>query len=100
MVTAGAKWHACVGQKMENISSSSKNPFQEVADVTGAGDTVLAVLAYPIHEGYDVFDACEKACCISRAVEHRGVHVVSVKKIYNVKWFLLMVYLTYCMQDT
>ena len=58
--------------------------FQEVADVTGAGDTVLAVLAYLIDKDEDIFTACEKACfAAARAVEHRGVHVVSKEDIHQ-----------------
>lgn len=60
--------------RYEHIQEEAK----EVADVTGAGDTVLAVIAYFIEQGMDVFDACRKACyAAARAVEHRGVHVVT-----------------------
>ena len=80
MVTAGAN-----GMHVFNKNGEYKHfqePAQEVADVTGAGDTVLAVLAYLIDEGCDIFDACEKACyAAARAVEHRGVHVVSKEDI-------------------
>ena len=34
---------------------------KEVADVTGAGDTV-PVLVYGYEKGMDIFDACELAC--------------------------------------
>ena len=55
-----------------------KETAHEVADVTGAGDTVLAVIAYFIEQGVDVFTACKKACyAAARAVEYRGVHVVT-----------------------
>lgn len=55
-----------------------QEPAHEVADVTGAGDTVLAVLAYYIEQGLDVFEAAKHACyAAARAVEHRGVHVVT-----------------------
>ncbi len=55
-----------------------QEPAQEVADVVGAGDTVLAVLAYYIGQGIDVFKACEIACYASaRSVEHRGIHVIT-----------------------
>lgn len=58
--------------------SHYKETAQEVADVTGAGDTVLAVLAYYIEQGVDVFAAAKQACyAAARAVEHRGVHVVT-----------------------
>jgi len=55
-----------------------KEPAKEVSDVTGAGDTVLAVLAYYIEKGVDVFEAASKACyAAARSVEHRGVHVIT-----------------------
>lgn len=55
-----------------------QEPVKEVADVTGAGDTVLAVLSYYIHQDLDVFDAASKACyAAARSVEYRGVHVVT-----------------------
>lgn len=51
---------------------------KEVADVTGAGDTVLAVIAYGIEQGMSVAESCKLAChAAARAVEHRGVHVVT-----------------------
>lgn len=59
-----------------------KEPVKEVADVTGAGDTALAVIAYGINLGMDIFKACELACYASaRSVEHRGVHVVTMQDI-------------------
>lgn len=80
VVTAGAD-----GMHVFNNVGEYKHfrePAQEVADVTGAGDTVLAVLAYFIEQGMDVFEACEKACyAAARAVEHRGVHVVTKQDI-------------------
>lgn len=55
-----------------------KEPAQEVADVVGAGDTVLAVIAYMLDEGHDLIEACKVACyAAARAVEHRGVHIVT-----------------------
>lgn len=57
-----------------------KEDVREVADVTGAGDTFLAVLAYA-HETKQMAipDSCKLACYASaRNVEHRGV--VSVTK--------------------
>jgi len=59
-------------------------PAREVADVTGAGDTVLAVLAFLIDEGVDVFDAAHRACyAAARSVEHRGVYIVDKKDIFR-----------------
>lgn len=55
-----------------------KEPAQEVADVVGAGDTVLAVIAYMLDEGHNLIEACKVACyAAARAVEHRGVHIVT-----------------------
>jgi len=54
-----------------------QEPVREVADVTGAGDTVLAVIAYGIERGMDVFAACKLACYAgARSVEHRGVYAI------------------------
>jgi D-beta-D-heptose 7-phosphate kinase/D-beta-D-heptose 1-phosphate adenosyltransferase len=51
-----------------------KEPVREVADVTGAGDTVLAVIAYGIKQGMTVPRACELACyAAARNVEKFGV---------------------------
>ena len=59
-----------------------KEEAREVADVTGAGDTVLAVLAYCIEQGKDVWNSAKTACfAAARAVEHRGVHVVTPKDL-------------------
>ena len=53
-------------------------PVTEVSDVTGAGDTVLAIIAYGIEKGMDIFDACELACYgAARIVEKRGVAVIT-----------------------
>lgn len=57
-------------------------PVQEVADVTGAGDTVLAVIAYHLESNKDIVSAVSSACyAASRAVEHRGVHIVTKQDI-------------------
>ena len=53
-------------------------PVTEVADVTGAGDTVLAVISYAVEKGMNIFDACKLACYgAARIVEKRGVAVVT-----------------------
>ena len=53
-------------------------PVTEVSDVTGAGDTVLAIIAYGIEKGMNIFDACELACYgAARIVEKRGVAVIT-----------------------
>ncbi len=62
----------------DNQFAHIKEPAQEVADVVGAGDTVLAVIAYMLDEGHDLIEACKVACyAAARAVEHRGVHIVT-----------------------
>lgn len=56
-----------------------QEPVREVADVTGAGDTVLAVIAHCIAQGMDVYRASEFACYAgARMVERRGVGLVTV----------------------
>lgn len=50
----------------------------EVSDVTGAGDTFTAVLAYAVDDGYDIIDAiflANKAAGI--AVQHHGTYVIT-----------------------
>ena len=56
-----------------------KEEVREVADVTGAGDTFLAVLVYGnIVKNMTIPDSCKLACYASaRNVEKRGVHPVS-----------------------
>lgn len=50
----------------------------EVSDVTGAGDTVMAVIAYGIEKGLSIPNSCEIACyAASRVVERRGVSIVT-----------------------
>ena len=56
-----------------------KEEVREVADVTGAGDTFLAVLVYGhVVKEMSIPDACNLACYASaRNVEKRGVHPVT-----------------------
>ena len=57
---------------------------KEVADVTGAGDTVLAVLVYGYEKGMDIFDACQLACYgAARNVEKRGVAVITKQELHG-----------------
>ncbi len=59
-----------------------KEPTNQIVDVTGAGDTVLAVIAHCLHEGQDVFQACETACyAAARAVERQGTTVITPKDL-------------------
>ena len=55
-----------------------KEPVREVADVTGAGDTVLAIIASSIEKGMSIIEACKLACFgAARIVEQRGVAVIT-----------------------
>jgi len=50
----------------------------KIFDVTGAGDTVTAVIAHGINLKMNVFDACSLACyAASKVVERQGTTVVS-----------------------
>jgi D-beta-D-heptose 7-phosphate kinase / D-beta-D-heptose 1-phosphate adenosyltransferase len=72
IITDGAKGIHIISK--EGAYSHVKEPVREVADVTGAGDTVLAVIAYGIKQGMTVPRACELACyAAARNVEKFGV---------------------------
>ena len=61
-----------------------KEEVHDVVDVSGAGDTVFAVLAYCINNGMDVFRAAEYACrAASRVVERSGVSLVTHADLVN-----------------
>ena len=50
----------------------------KIFDVTGAGDTVTAVIAHGINLKMNVFDACSLACyAASKVVERQGTTVIS-----------------------
>ena len=56
----------------------------DVFDVTGAGDSVMAVIAHCIDKGENIFEACEKACfCASQLVQKRGVTTLT-KDIFGI----------------
>ena len=56
-----------------------KEDTKEVADVSGAGDTVLAVIVHAYNKGIDIPKACELACyAATRTVEKRGVSPVTL----------------------
>ena len=63
-------------------------PVKEVADVTGAGDTVMAVIAHCINQGNNIFDACKLACyAAARIVEKRGVAIIQHDDLErNIVW--------------
>jgi D-beta-D-heptose 7-phosphate kinase/D-beta-D-heptose 1-phosphate adenosyltransferase len=57
---------------------------REVADVSGAGDTVVAVLASSLARGTDVEEACRLASVAAGiAVGHRGAYVVQATELEN-----------------
>lgn len=59
-----------------------QEPVKEVADVTGAGDTVLAVIAQGVEHGMDMYEACKLACFgAARIVEKSGVAVITKKEL-------------------
>ena len=59
-----------------------KEPVNELADVTGAGDCVMAVLIWGYVQGMSIPEAAETACyAAARNVEHRGVVPVSLKDV-------------------
>lgn len=59
-----------------------KEPVSELADVTGAGDCVMAVLVWGYIQGMTIPEAAETACyAAARNVEHRGVVPVSLKDV-------------------
>lgn len=64
----------------ESTYDHHKEPVKEVADVTGAGDTFLAVMVYCyVDKQMTMVDACKTACYASaRIVEKRGVATVTL----------------------
>jgi len=77
VVTDGAK-----GVHVVNMNGDYwhfHEPAREVADVTGAGDTFLAVLVHAyVNKGLSIPHACELACFAStKMVQKRGVAVVT-----------------------
>jgi len=59
-----------------------KEPVRQLADVSGAGDTVLAVLVHCYVQGMSIPDAAERACYAgARVVERRGVTLVQPKDL-------------------
>ena len=54
----------------------------ELADVSGAGDTVLAIIVKYVEQGHSMTDACSLALKgASNVVQHRGVTVVKISDI-------------------
>ena len=82
VVTDGAKGIHVLNKEGEYYHF--KEDTREVADVTGAGDTVLAVIVHAYDEGLDIPHACELACrAATRAVKKRGVSPVTAQDVYG-----------------
>jgi len=59
-----------------------KNEIREVADTTGAGDAVLAVLIYGFMNKLNMFESVNLACKVaSQNVLRQGVHPVSLEDV-------------------
>jgi D-beta-D-heptose 7-phosphate kinase/D-beta-D-heptose 1-phosphate adenosyltransferase len=79
IVTLGAEGVAYYGPEgFVHINSEAK----EVFDVTGAGDTFTAVLAYAICKDYTMLDAIKLANkAASIAVSHNGTYVIKLEDL-------------------
>lgn len=59
-----------------------KERVKEVADVSGAGDTVSSILSYGVYQGMDIFRAAEFACrAASKSVEKTGVSLIQYEDL-------------------
>jgi D-beta-D-heptose 7-phosphate kinase/D-beta-D-heptose 1-phosphate adenosyltransferase len=57
-------------------------PVREVADVSGAGDIVIAVIAHCLDQGLDVYKSAEIACyAAARSVERQGITLVELNDL-------------------
>ena len=57
-------------------------PVREIADVTGAGDIVIAVIAHCLDQGLDVYKSAEIACyAAARSVERQGITLVELNDL-------------------
>jgi D-beta-D-heptose 7-phosphate kinase/D-beta-D-heptose 1-phosphate adenosyltransferase len=74
LVTLGADGMLLVdGDRVDHIGSVAR----EVADITGAGDSVVAGLAIAIAEGRGLYDAARFGAAVAAvAVGHKGTHAV------------------------
>ena len=80
IVTCGAEGLYAIHR--EGDSWHYKEEVREVADVTGAGDCVMAVLVWGFIQGMTIPEAADSACyAAARNVEHRGVVPVSLKDV-------------------
>ena len=79
IVTDGANGIHVIG---DNVYQHITGNTVELADVSGAGDTVLAIIVYYHEMGYSMINASELALKgASRVVQHRGVTVVKKNDI-------------------
>jgi D-beta-D-heptose 7-phosphate kinase/D-beta-D-heptose 1-phosphate adenosyltransferase len=79
LITRGAE-----GMTLSTPRGISHIPAQvrDVADVTGAGDTVVAVLAACLGSGWDIVEACRLAnVAAGIAVSHPGTYVVHADEL-------------------
>jgi D-beta-D-heptose 7-phosphate kinase/D-beta-D-heptose 1-phosphate adenosyltransferase len=82
LITRGSKGMTL--SSSEGISHFSA-PVREVADVTGAGDTVVAVLAACLAGGWEIRDACGLAVqAAGIAVSKPGTYVVKAAELDSV----------------
>jgi D-beta-D-heptose 7-phosphate kinase / D-beta-D-heptose 1-phosphate adenosyltransferase len=82
VVTMGADGIMVVNQQAQSWHISQ--PAREVADVTGAGDCVISVMAQGVANGMSVLDAAERACkAASRNVSRRGTSLVQPGDVEN-----------------
>lgn len=80
VVTAGA--NGLYVFKSTGESKHFKESVREVADVTGAGDIVIAVLAHCLNQGLDVYKSAEIACyAAARSVEKQGATLVTLNDL-------------------
>ena len=84
MIKLGWKWLVVTdGSKGMHVLNSDGNygyffePVNDVVDVTGAGDTVMAVLASSVSKNIDIFKASKLACyAAARTVENERVTLI------------------------
>jgi D-beta-D-heptose 7-phosphate kinase/D-beta-D-heptose 1-phosphate adenosyltransferase len=79
IVTDGANGIHVIG---ENFYKHIKGNKVELADVSGAGDTVLAIIIHYHEQGISMEESCAKALKgANKVVQHRGVTVVEKNDI-------------------
>ena len=82
LITLGAKGMSYVPRKGKGAGTLFPSEVMSVYDVSGAGDTALAVLSAVVGAGGDVLDACDLANRVAGlAVAKRGTAVVSAAEL-------------------